>query len=261
MTFIEKYGPWALIAGASEGTGACYARQLADMGMKLILVARREAPLSALADEIRAKQRVDCVTATVDLARDDATDRLVAAVGSRDLGLLVLNAGADPNGSLFLDNDLANWNDLAMRNVMQVMRQCHVFGRTMRARGGGGIIIANSGACYQGIPGIGVYCATKAFDLMLGEALWGEFKPHSIDVLNIVMTQTDTPAYRELMDRMGQPFPAKACASPDDVARLALERLPHGPICNWGLADDEPGFAGASAAQRRAKIERIAGMG
>jgi short-subunit dehydrogenase len=260
MEFKKRYGPWALIAGASEGTGACYAEQLADIGLNLILVARREGPLAALADEIRAEHGVECITASVDLAREDATDRLVAATGGRDVGLLVLNAGADPNGSMFLDNNLGNWDDLAMRNVMQVMRSCHVFGRTMRERGGGGIIIANSGACYGGIPGIGVYCATKAFDLVLGEALWAEFKPYGIDVLNLVMGQTDTPAYRELMEKMHQPFPAEACASPADVVRLALERLPQGPVLNWGLADEESGYAGTSAAQRRARVEMIAGM-
>ncbi len=251
--FAARYGPWALIAGASEGTGASFARQLAEKGLNLILVARREGPLAKLASEIRDTHGVECITASVDLSHDDAVQQMREAAAGREVGLLILNAGADPNGSMFLDNDIANWDALAMRNVMTVMRACHRFGLAMRKRGHGGIIIANSGACYAGLPGVAVYGATKAFDLMLGEALWAELKPHGVDVLNLIMTQTDTPAHRELMAERGIPLPDDM-ASADDVARLGLERLPHGPVQNWGLADDEIGYAGASAAQRRERI-------
>lgn len=257
--FAAQYGPWALIAGASEGTGASFTRQLAERGLNLILIARREGPLVELAEAIRAAHGVQCVTASVDLAATDAAERMARAAGDREVGLLIFNAGADPNGSLFLDNDLANWDALAMRNVMAVMRAAHIFGRPMRARGRGGMILVGSGACYGGLPGIGVYAATKAFDLVLGEALWAELKPHGIDVLNLIMGKTDTPAHRELMDRLGMPFPDD-CASADEVAALGLERLPHGPVLNWGLADDDPGYAGTSAAQRRGRIEAIAAM-
>jgi shikimate 5-dehydrogenase len=78
MSFVERYGPWALITGASEGTGSAFAHRLADEGINCILVARREAPLQALAQAIRAKG-VECVTASVDLSALDATDRIVAA--------------------------------------------------------------------------------------------------------------------------------------------------------------------------------------
>jgi short-subunit dehydrogenase len=259
MSFADRYGPWALIAGASEGTGASFARQLAEKGLNLILVARRQGPLDALAGEIRAGQSVQCVTATIDLAAADAAGRMATLAGDRDVGLLILNAGADPDGSMFLDNDLANWDALVMRNVMTVMRACHYFARPMRERRQGGIIIAGSGACYGGLPGIATYGATKAFDLVFGEGLWAELRPHGVDVLNLIMGRTDTPAHRELMERLGVPFPAD-CASADDVAALGLERLPHGPVLNWGLADDEVGYTGTSAAARRQRILAIAEM-
>ncbi|MDE8654005.1 SDR family NAD(P)-dependent oxidoreductase [Novosphingobium album (ex Liu et al. 2023)] len=259
MDFAAKYGPWALIAGASEGTGASFARQLAEKGLNLILIARREGPLDQLALEIRAAHGVECVTASVDLARDDAAERMAAAAGEREVGLLILNAGSDPNGSLFLDNPIANWDTLAMRNVMTVMRACHRFGAPMRDRGRGGIMIVGSGACYGGLPGISVYCATKAFDLVLSEALWAELEPHGVDVLSYVLGRTDTPAHRELMEARGMAVPADL-ADPDDVARLGLERLPHGPICNWGEADDVAGMSVTSAAQRRERIRAIAAM-
>lgn len=257
--FRERYGEWALIAGASEGTGASFARQLAEKGLNLILIARREGPLDALADEIHAAHGVQCITATIDLAAKDAVSRMAQVAGEREVGLLILNAGADPNGAMFLDNDLANWDSLTTRNVNCVMRACYHFGRPMRDRGRGGIIIVGSGACYGGLPGIALYAATKAFDLVFSEALWAELKPHGVDVLSYVLGRTDTPAHRELMEARGMPIP-DGLADPDDVARLGLERLPFGPIQNWGLADDEAGYAGSSAAARRQRIEAFGAM-
>lgn len=257
--FASRYGPWALIAGASEGTGASFARQLAEKGLNLILVARREGPLEQLALELRTAHGVECVTASVDLALDDATDRLLAAAGAREVGLLILNAGADPNGAMFLDNAIANWDALAMRNVMTVMRTLHAFGQPMRERGRGGMMVVGSGACYGGLPGIGVYAATKAFDLVLCEALWAELEPHGVDVLSYVIGRTDTPAHRELMEARGMAIP-DGLAAADDVARLGLERLPFGPVCNWGEADDQAGMSATSAAQRRERVRQIAAM-
>lgn len=251
--FCTRYGPWALIAGASEGTGAAFARQLAEKGLDLILIARRKGPLEALADEIRAAHAVQCVTATIDLAASDAAAQMARVAEACPVGMLILNAGADPNGSTFLDQDIASWNALAMRNVMTVMQACHHFGRAMRARGRGGIMIVGSGACYSGLPGIAVYGASKAFDLLLAESLWAELHPQGVDVLSYVIGRTDTPAHRELMQARGMPIPDDL-ADPGDVARLGLERLPHGPVHNWGLADDEAGYAGTSAGTRRQRI-------
>lgn len=255
--FAQKYGPWALIAGASEGTGAEFARQLAAQGLNLILVARREGPLDALAEELSGTG-VKVITATVDLAKKDATARLAEIAAPFEVGLLVFNAGADPNGAAFLDGDIEAWSELAMRNCMTVMRACHHFGTLMRTRGRGGLLICGSGVCYGGLPGISVYGATKAFDLALLEGLWAELKPQGVDVLYLVMSRTDTPAHRKLIEEKGMAWDPSAMASSADVARLGLERLPHGPIQNWGLADDEAGWAGSSAAARRARIEAIA---
>ncbi len=194
--FAGRYGPWALIAGASEGTGASFARQLAEEGLNLILVARREGPLGTLAKDITEVHGVNCITASIDLASDDAVDRMREASAGKDIGLLILNAGADPNGSMFLDNDIANWDVLAMRNVMTVMRACHCFGQAMRKRGRGGIMIVGSGAAYSGMPGISVYAASKAFDLVFSEALWAELRPHGVDVLSYIIGRTDSRAPR-----------------------------------------------------------------
>lgn len=199
---------------------------------------------------------MQCITASVDLAATDATDRIAAVVSDREVGLLICNAGADTNGATFLDGDIANWDALVMRNVLTVMRSCYHFAQPMCSRGRGGIIIVGSGACYGGLTGIAVYSATKAFDLCFGEGLWAELQPHGVDVLNLIMGRTDTPAHRELMERIGMPIPT-GMAAPEDVAAIGLARLPHGPVHNWGLADDEVGYAISSAAQRRQRILTI----
>lgn len=251
-----KYGPWALITGASEGTGAEFALRLADEGLNCILIARREGPLAELAEQVRAKG-VDCVSASVDLSAPDATARIVAAVGDREVGLFIANAGADTNGSRFLDTDVGNWEQLINLNIVTTIRNCHHFGQGMRARGRGGMILVGSGACYGGLHGLGVYSGVKAFDLCFAEGLWAEMRHVGVDVLNLILGRTDTPAHRQLAEANGRPFDTSGMASAADVARIGLEQLPHGPVYNWGQANDVAGYAPNSPDERRARIERI----
>lgn len=253
MTFAERYGPWAVIAGASEGTGRAFALAVARRGLDCILIARREAPLRVLADEIAAETGRACITCAVDLSRSDACDQIITAAGTREIGLYVSNAGADPNSAQFLDKDLSDWIELVNRNVLTTMRCCHSFGRSMRARGRGGIVLVGSGACYGGASNMAVYSASKAFDLCMGEGLWAELKPHGVHVLNLILGRTDTPALRALLARNGLSVPP-GLASPEEVAEVGLARLPFGPVHNWGLQDDDAGYAPNSAAARRDRI-------
>ena len=126
----------------------------------------------------------------------------------------------------------------------------------MQGRGRGGLLTVNSGACYGGGSYLAIYTACKAFLLNFAESLWAESRRSGVDVLTIVLDKTDTPNFRRMLEKLGQPWPS-GVASPDEVARIGLKRLPHGPIHNWGLADDEPGQAWASAAERR---QRAAAM-
>jgi short-subunit dehydrogenase len=253
MSFTERYGPWAVIAGASEGTGRAFAHRIASHGVNCILIARREGPLNALAEEIRTAHRVECVTASVDLAATAAVDTIKAVAATREVGLFVSNAGSDTNGSRFLDRTIDAWANLVSRNVMTVMRCCHHFGGLMRERRRGGILLVGSGACYGGASFLAVYSATKAFDLCFGEGLWAELRPYGVDVLNLILGRTDTPAFRQHLAERGLPVPANL-ASPDEVARIGLERLPHGPVHNWGQADDAAGYGSSSAAARRDRV-------
>jgi short-subunit dehydrogenase len=256
MNFAERYGAWAVIAGATEGTGHAFTHKIASQGINCILIARREGLLNTLADELRAKHRVECVTASVDLAAAAAVDRIKAAVATREVGLFISNAGSDTNSSRFLDKKIDAWVDLVSRNVMTVMRCCHHFGGLMRERRRGGILLVGSGACYGGASFMAVYSASKAFDLCFGEGLWAELRPYGVDVLNLILGRTDTPAFRQHMADRGLPVPPNL-ASPENVARIGLERLPHGPVHNWGQADDTAGYGSSSAAARRDRVLAI----
>lgn len=256
MTFQQQYGPWAVVAGASEGIGQAYARQLAAKGLSLVLIARRLAPLQVLAQELEADFGVECIPASVDLCSPDAHEHLLAAVGDREVGLYVSNAGADPNGSTFLDRDFSSWRDLVTRNVLTSMHSCHHFGQLMRERGRGGLLLVNSYAAYGGASHLATYSGSKAFELCFAEGLWSELKPHGVHVLSAVMGMTDTPAFRQLLEAQGLPLPP-GTASAEDAAAFGLANLHNGPIQNFGLADGEAGHLPQSAAQRRERISQV----
>lgn len=255
MEFSERYGPWAVIAGASEGTGRSFARQLAAKGISCVLVAR-DGPLEEVAGEIRREFGVEAVTADIDLASDDAARRIIAVTGEREVGLYVGNAGADWQGERFLEHDIDDWIALSRINIDTMARCVHHFGQAMKARRRGGVLLVNSGACYGGSKYLAIYCAAKAFQLNFAESLWSELRLYGVDVLSIVLGRTDTPGYRRRREGRGVHVGTakeEGLASPDEVAAEALARLPHGPVHNFGLADDDALF-GSSAATRREKV-------
>jgi short-subunit dehydrogenase len=221
MDFAERYGPWAVVAGASEGVGASVARLLGARGVNVALVARRQVPLEAVAATVATETR----TVTLDLSTDGAEAALAAATDDLEVGLLVYNAGADPHKSLFLDKPVETWQEMVRRNCNAVLGSAHHFGTRMVARGWGGIVLVTSGAAWAGGSRLATYGASKAFDLVLGEALWAEFRPLGVDVLVAVLGATDTPAFRRVLD--GREF--EGMADPDDVARDMLDNLAEGP--------------------------------
>lgn len=256
MDFSDRYGPWAIIAGASEGVGRAFAHRIAGHGINCVLIARREEPLAALAQDIRNESGVECLALSIDLCAPDALARITAAVGTREVGLFVSNAGADPNGSHFLDTDIDVWMEQVNRNIGTLVRCSHHFGGLMRQRGRGGLLFIGSGACYGGGSYMSVYSGSKAFALCFAESLWSELRPQGVDVLFFALGTTDTPALRSLLAEKGLPLPP-GLALPDDVAQIGLARLPHGPVRNWGTEDDVPGYAPNSPDARRARILAI----
>ncbi|GAB3114982.1 SDR family NAD(P)-dependent oxidoreductase [Aestuariicella hydrocarbonica] len=259
MDFSERYGPWAIIAGASEGTGREFARQVAAQGVNLILIARREAPLMALAEEVSQESGVECVPVSVDLTSADAVPTIIDAAAGREVGLFISNAGSDTNSAQFLDKDMDAWMDLITLNTLSPVQCCHYFAKAMRERKRGGILLVGSGACHGSGPYMSAYSGTKAFNMRFAEGLWAELEPHGVDVLFYALGRTDTPMLRAQLAANGLPLPP-GLADPVEVAQVGLERLPHGPAADWGVADDAPGPGGISAAQRRERVRMIAKM-
>jgi short-subunit dehydrogenase len=232
----ERYGPWAIVAGASEGIGAAFSRRLAELGLDLVLVARREAPLLGLADEIRDRYGVATRVLSLDLSVVGAEATLFEATDDLDVGALVYNAGGDDNGDVhFLDVDADVWAAMLRRNCHVPMLAAHHYGTRMVERGRGGVLLVSSGAAWAGGARLAPYGATKAFDLVLGEALWAEWREHGVDVLSLVVNATDTPAIRRLMAAHGTTV--DHLDDPDDVACQGLEHLVDGPTWDVGSAD------------------------
>jgi short-subunit dehydrogenase len=189
--------------------------------VNVVLVARRQGPL----DEVAAQVATETRTVALDLSTIEAPAALAAATDDLDVGLLVFNAGADPNMSRFLDKPVEPWLELLHRNCTTVLAACHHFGGRMVARGNGGICLVTSGACWAGGDHLATYGGTKAFDLIFAESLWAELRPSGVDVLSMVLGPTDTPAFRKVLgDR-----DFEGMADPEDVARDLLDNLGDGP--------------------------------
>lgn len=244
--FADRYGPWAVIAGASEGTGAAFAEALAAHGVDVVLVARREAALEELASRLPVSSRV----VVLDLSDIDAGDRLAAATADLDVGLLVFNAGADDHSTPMLDQPLDDLRALVRRNCSTVLDACHQIGGRIVERGRGGVILVTSGAAWAGGGNIAAYGATKAFDLLLAEALWAEWRPHGVDVQALVLGATDTPALRRLLAKRGGSF--GELADPADVVRESLEHLTEGPVWICGMPDPQGGSPFGALSRRDA---------
>ena len=238
MTFAAKYGPWALVLGASDGVGAAFAEGIAERGVNVVLLARRQGVLDNVAAGIADRTGAQIRTLAVDLTRQDATATIAAATDDLDIGFLVYCAGADPNFEPFLANPIATAEEMVHRNCVVPMQLCHHFAPAMVDRGRGGIVIFGSGAGLAGGPNMVAYGATKAFDMVFAEALWSELHDKGIDVLGLILGKTNTPALRRLEHSRGvlgseDEAPSDA-ASVDEIIREAFENLSNGPTVMAG---------------------------
>jgi uncharacterized protein len=221
VEFAQRYGPWAVVAGAAEGVGASVSRLLGARGVNVVLVDFRE----AAAEETAATVDAETTTVVLDLSRPDAAAGLAEAAAGFEVGLVVYNAGGDPYKSRFLDQPAGTWQEMVARNCATVAGVAHHFGGLMVQRGHGGIALVTSGAAWAGGSHLAIYGATKAFNLILAESLWAELGPLGVDVLAMVLGRTDTPGLRRLLEGRQ----VQGLANPDDVARDLLDHLGDGP--------------------------------
>ena len=223
--FAGKYGPWALIAGASEGVGASLADQLASLGLNLVLVARNASLVNTVADGVRERHGVQVRPLVLDLTEPDVGARAAEATEDLEVGLVIYNAGAANRTVEFLDDSFE-------QSLQQIKLACigpvalaRLFAPGMRDRGRGGIVLVGSLACLAGSYTLAVYSAVKAFNMNFAEGLWSELGPHGVDVVCTPLGKTDT----EAMQRMGV-VPDDQTMAPGDVAGEIIDNIGNGPV-------------------------------
>jgi short-subunit dehydrogenase len=221
---VKSYGPWALVAGASEGLGAAFATSLARRGLNVVLLARRQAELEALSAKLRAEHKVEAVAGVVDLAAGDLRERVQPLLEGREVGVLVHNAAYAPSGELIEQPRESSLRALDV-NCRSSLELLHLLVPAMAQRGRGGVVLMSSLTAFQGSPFTSVYGATKAFELTLAEGLWAELKPRGVDVLACCAGATRTPGYLRAM-----PGGAPGELEPTQVAEEALEALGKRPL-------------------------------
>ncbi|MBE1491668.1 SDR family NAD(P)-dependent oxidoreductase [Plantactinospora soyae] len=224
--FAQRYGPWAVVAGASEGLGAAFAHRLAGQGLNLILAARRARPLTELAATLPTRT----IVVRADLATVDGLREVVDAAADQQVGLVVANAAYSPIGG-FVEMDPAETGRAVDLNCRMPLALAHHFLPPMVARGRGGFVVMSSLAGMQGSPPISVYAATKAFGAILAEGLWAELRGTGVDVVTCVAGAVATGNLTAVKDR-----PAPGTRTPDQVAVAALRGLGRGPRVIPGLA-------------------------
>lgn len=226
MNLSRVAGPWALIAGGSEGVGASFALRLAAAGLNLVLIARKAVPLDDLAADIRARHPgCELRLIPADLCNADDREGIKAVTADIEIGCFIYNAGAASRTGPFCDEDPAFLQQMVALNIVAKIDLTHHFAGAMRQRGRGTIVLIGSMSGLGGTPGIGVYSGVKAFGINFAEALWAELKPIGIDVLGFLLGPTNTPA-------IARHYPDQALAgdAPDVVADQALAMIGHGPI-------------------------------
>lgn len=227
MIDSHTYGPWAVIAGGSEGVGAAFADQLAAAGLNLVLIARKPGALETTAEAARA-HGVEVRTLAVDLTDPDAIRQVREVSAGLEVGLLVFNAGANTYGHEFVDGDLARFQQVIALNITAQLALVQEFGAPMKQRRRGGLLLVGSLAGFMGAAQISIYAAAKSFCRVFAEGLWQELADYDVDVLEFVLGVTRTPA----MERAGLNFdvPGMHVSEPEDVARQALSQLGNGPV-------------------------------
>jgi len=214
---------WALVTGASSGLGVDFARELAAEGCNLVLVARREERMRALADELQERHDVRVRVVALDLAQPESGARLKDLLDGEDIIIdtLINNAGFGIFGE-FVEHDLERTREMLRLNVESLTELTHRFGADMARRGHGRILLVASVVAYQASPNYAAYAASKAYVLSLGEALHEELKPRGVTVTVLSPGATATAFF----DVSGQDF--------TPLKRAFL--MPSLPVVRAGLA-------------------------
>jgi short-subunit dehydrogenase len=216
---------WAMVTGASSGFGVQFAQLLAERKANLVLVARRTEPMEALAKELRHRHGVQVVVEGMDLARTGAAADLKSRLDALGVpvNVLVNNAGYGLYGA-FLDQPLEKITAMLQLNMITVTELTHIFARDMVQRRSGHILLTASLLGYQAVPGFAAYAATKAYVLLLGEALHQELEPHGISVTALCPGSSET-SFGEVAGQKLSPLLRLMTVDPHRVAMAGVAAM------------------------------------
>lgn len=259
-SFKSKYGPWALIIGASEGLGAAFAENCAARGLNVALVARRQAALDNVAAQIRSKYKVETLGVVGDAGDPEFVEKVRAAVGDREIGFMIYNAAAEPGGP-FIKIALEDHLNNIQVNIVSPTKACYWLGEEMCARGRGGIVLVGSTGSYTGLANWVSYAAAKSYELILGEGLWDEFRDHGVLACSFLVGSTATPTFKRIQKKLDLPFAgdydpkdfpegSPLPRTPEEVAAALFTQLEDGPrlYCH---PDEEKRWLESANANRR----------
>jgi uncharacterized protein len=201
--FKFKYGPWAIVAGASEGLGAAFAEELAKRGLNLILIARRLEKLEILSDNLRNKYQIEIKYHSTDLADFEQTKDFISRLET-NIGLLVYNAAYSPI-AYFENVSEENLIRIVDVNIKTPLLLSKLVLSQMIEKRKGGLVLMSSLAGAQGSPKIATYAASKAFNAILAEGIWNEMRDHGIDVLACCAGAVTTPGYKNAQNTKDAP--------------------------------------------------------
>jgi hypothetical protein len=221
-----KYeGMTALITGASVGLGEAFARQLAQQGANLVLVARSEDKLNRLAETVRGQNRVQVTVLPADLSSAQAVDSLIAEVKSRNLriDILVNNAGLGVFEN-FLNTSFAKQVEQVDVNVRALVSLTYTFIPDMVAAHRGGVINLASTAAFQPLAGATIYAASKAFVLFFSEGLALELEEAGVKVT----AACPGPVATQFFAKMNPKLQAKHMDQPGPVVSEILRGFERG---------------------------------
>ena len=180
--WLKKYGPYALVTGASDGIGKAMAHELAHRGLNVILVARNKTKLDDLSRDLETRYNISARVVAIDLSQPAASQALFEETKELDIGLLINAAGFGTSGTVLetrMEDEL-NMIDLNCRSVFELTKY---FAEAFNQKKRGGIVLFSSLVAFQGVPNAANYAATKAYNQTLAEGLRKELQPFGIDVL------------------------------------------------------------------------------
>lgn len=180
--FLQKYGNWTVVTGASSGIGRALAIELAKIGFDLILVGRNQPSLAELGQKIENQYFSQTKIIVADLSNTGGNQQVLDKTRDLPVGLLVLSAGFGTSG-LFLQGDMLEESEMIDVNILSPLILSQAFALRFSERGKGGIIFLSSIVAFQGVPFAANYAATKAYIQTLAEGLQQELGQNRIDVL------------------------------------------------------------------------------